>query len=478
MTKVKILLVEDESIESMDIKSTLESFGYNIIYVASSGEETIEKARELMPDLILMDIMLKGNTNGIEAAFKIKELNIPVIFLTAHSEELTFKRALETEPYGYLLKPFDHKELRYSIEMAIFKNKMENQLKESRDKFRNLFDFNPDYTILVGLDGNIMDVNYAAVDFTGLSKEELIGKNYSEIGLFRPENTKLQMEKFSRALKEQDLKPYLKPYQIQVIDKNGTPHWTETRIVILKKNEEVNSFLIISTDITERKMASDQLKSSLKEKDVLIKEIHHRVKNNMQIICSLLNLQSRQVADDEVAVNVLKESQNRIKVMAMLHEKLYQSKDLSSIKFRGYVEKLVSNLFYSYNIPISRVKPMIKIEDIELNIETGVPCGLIISELVSNSLKHAFPGGRGGEVRVVFKTHDDKYELMISDNGIGFPEDIDYKHTDSLGLQLVNNLVDQLEGEIKLDRSQGTAFKIIFEKIVYQKNLDKNLNSS
>ena len=218
------------------------------------------------------------------------------------------------------------------------------------------------------------------------------------------------------------------------------------------------------------KYPKKEINYSLKEKNVLLKEIHHRVKNNMQIISSLLSLQTNYI-DDNIALDVLKESQNRVKTMAMIHEKLYQSNDFVNIKFDDYILRLVSDLFYSYNIQEDHIKPVIQVENVKLNIETAVPCGLIISELVSNSLKYAFPEGKNGKMRVSLKRHYNNYELTISDNGIGFPEDIDFRNTNSLGLQLVNTLVEQIDGEITLDYIQGTKFTIIFKEMEYKERI-------
>jgi len=214
----------------------------------------------------------------------------------------------------------------------------------------------------------------------------------------------------------------------------------------------------------ERKQTEEQLKSSIYERDLLLKETHHRVKNNMQVIDSLLNLQTHYAGNME-AVNVLKKSQNRIKSMEMIHETLYNSSNHSKINFSDYVHSLTSNLLTSYKLS-EKILPVIEIGDLELNLETAILCGLIINELVSNSLKYAFPNTEIGEVHVSLNLVDNKYKLIVSDNGIGFPEDIDFKNIDSLGLQLVNNITSQLDGEIKLDRSIGTKFIINFENMV------------
>ena len=213
----------------------------------------------------------------------------------------------------------------------------------------------------------------------------------------------------------------------------------------------------------ERKQTEEELKSSIYERDVLLKETHHRVKNNMQVIHSLLNLQTH-YAENMEAVNVLKESQNRVKSMGMIHEKLYHSTDRSKINFKDYVESLTSDLLTSYKLS-EKILPVIQVGDLELNLETAILCGLIINELVSNSLKYAFTKTEIGEVHISLNLVDNRYELVISDNGIGFPEDLDFRNADSLGLQLVNNITDQLDGDIELDRSLGTKFTIKFDNL-------------
>jgi two-component sensor histidine kinase/CheY-like chemotaxis protein len=211
----------------------------------------------------------------------------------------------------------------------------------------------------------------------------------------------------------------------------------------------------------ERKQTEEELKSSLYERDVLLKETHHRVKNNMQVIHSLLNLQTH-YAENSEAVNVLKESQNRVKSMGIIHEKLYNSTDSSKIDFEDYVQSLTSDLLTSYKLS-EKISPVIEVGDLDLNLETAILCGLIINELVSNSLKYAFTDTEIGELNISLNSVDNRYELMISDNGIGFPEDLDFKSAGSLGLQIVNNITDQLDGEIELDRSLGTKFTIKFD---------------
>jgi two-component sensor histidine kinase len=236
-------------------------------------------------------------------------------------------------------------------------------------------------------------------------------------------------------------------------------------------NGDIIGLCGIARDITEKKHADEEIKKSLKEKEVLLQEIHHRVKNNMQIISSLLNLQ-KYYLDDDMAINVIKESQNRVKSMALLHEKLYQSPNLTRINFYDYTKSQISDLSYSYAVDQSKITFVIEIEEITLNIETALPIGLIISEIVSNSIKYAFPNNIKGEIFIGLKLSDDgEFELRVRDNGIGLPEGMELNNLDSLGLKLVTNLVNQIDGKIEIDSINGVDFKIKFRELKYEKRI-------
>jgi PAS domain S-box-containing protein len=215
-------------------------------------------------------------------------------------------------------------------------------------------------------------------------------------------------------------------------------------------------------DITDRKRSEERIRASLKEKEVLLKEIHHRVKNNLQVISSLMNLQANQLRDKEI-VEAFRDSQARVKAMSLVHERLYQSSDLAQIDFAGYVRDVTNHLLRSYQNGRHPVRLKVDVEPVSLNIDTAIPCALIINELVSNSLKYAFPNGQSGEIQISMNhTDSNDLNLRISDNGVGFPESLFWRNTDSLGLQLVRNLTDQLNGSIKCHLEQGAQFDIRF----------------
>ncbi|MDR4505994.1 MAG: ammonium transporter [Candidatus Scalindua sp.] len=215
--------------------------------------------------------------------------------------------------------------------------------------------------------------------------------------------------------------------------------------------------------------------NSLKEKELLLREIHHRVKNNMQVMSSLLRLQTRNVTDEKT-LEMAKESQNRIKVMALIHEKLYRSQDFANVEFNDYIKDLVNDLFLSYKVSSSDIELTMNIDTISLGIDTAIPCGLIINELVSNSLKYAFPKGKAGEIRIslhrITGLTSDMFELIVSDNGVGISEELDLSNTQSLGLRLITNLAEnQLQGKIEIDRKQGTKFQITFKEAKYKQRI-------
>jgi PAS domain S-box-containing protein len=232
--------------------------------------------------------------------------------------------------------------------------------------------------------------------------------------------------------------------------------------------------LAIATDITGRKQAEEKIRASLREKEVLLKEIHHRVKNNMQIISSLLNLESA-AAGAEGEKDIFRDSQSRIRAMALVHEKLYQSGDIANINFQDYIENMIRSLYALYDADRERIRPVIRAEGVALGIDTAIPCGLIINELVTNSLRHAFPEGRAGEIRISVRqsTSGDggkkSYELIVRDDGVGVPASVSLHDAGTLGLQLVTGLAEhQLQGKAHLERNGGAAFSVRFRELQYK----------
>jgi PAS domain S-box-containing protein len=244
--------------------------------------------------------------------------------------------------------------------------------------------------------------------------------------------------------------------------KDGSEFPVEVSTSLVRNDQgEAVALVAVTRDVTERRQSEERIRSSLREKEVMLREIHHRVKNNLQVISSLLNLQSAQEQNPEV-IEALKESRGRVRSMALVHEELYRSNDLADIAMERYIQKLTANLFLAYQSARTHVALDIEVRDVYLPVDTAVPCGLIINELVSNSLKHAFHGREEGRIVIRFDHRGPKYTLGVSDDGVGLPQGLDIEQTDSLGLQLVSTLSKQLRGVIEVDCSSGTTFTLIF----------------
>ncbi|OGR84227.1 MAG: hypothetical protein A2901_06735 [Elusimicrobia bacterium RIFCSPLOWO2_01_FULL_54_10] len=229
---------------------------------------------------------------------------------------------------------------------------------------------------------------------------------------------------------------------------------------ITDAKERAMGFSVMIRDFTERKKSDEKLQMSLRDKETMLKEIHHRVKNNLQVISSLLRLQSEN-AQDPKTLALFKDSQERVHAMAMVHEYLYQSPDLAHINFPRYVENLVRNLCRSYGPPLAEDHIQIQVDPVLLSLDVAVPCGLLLTELVSNALKYAYPDRSQGPISVCFRElHDHTYVLTVSDQGVGLPPDLDWRNTTSLGLRLVRILTDQIHGHIWLEQDNGTQFVV------------------
>jgi PAS domain S-box-containing protein len=246
---------------------------------------------------------------------------------------------------------------------------------------------------------------------------------------------------------------------------NGREYWFETFLNPIYNDEgECIELSFVTHNITDKKDQEIALRDSLREKEVLLKEVHHRVKNNLQVISSILNLQSSYV-EDEALKQVLRESQNRIKTMSFIHENLYQKDQFSSIDFSDYIKNLSTNLLHSYQIYSNLVEIKYNVSQVFLTLDQAIPCGLIVNELVSNALKHAFPNGNTGTIRIELKEENELVYLGIMDDGVGLPDTLDTKNTETLGLQLVWSLAEQLDAKLDIKSDSGTEYLITFERL-------------
>lgn len=344
------------------------------------------------------------------------------------------------------------------------RNKTEQLLEEQFIRTKSIFESSHN-TFLLTLNRTfiITTINTHCINyFFELTKKELQnGANF--FNYFKPYFTEIELNSFKKRLKNV-LKGNSDQIEIAFKIKDKFKYLEIFLNPILSTQNQVYEISLVAHDITDKKNNEIKLVASLEEKEVLLKEIHHRVKNNLQVISSILNLQSMYVKDKNT-LEILDESRNRIRTMAIIHEHLYQTTNFSSISFTDYIQNIVSHLLSSYCIDGKQVEFIDDLELVQLSLDQAIPCGLIVNELVSNSLKYAFSAKEEGIITVGLKQKASKIELRIEDDGCGFPEKFDMLKTNTLGLQLVNTLVEQLEGEIKYKSYHGIKYIITFDKI-------------
>jgi len=338
--------------------------------------------------------------------------------------------------------------------------KAEEELRLSEERHRAIYDQAYIGIARIAKMGRFLLVNERLCDMFNYTADELYKKTFYELGI--PEEVEESLSDWDQLLSGK-IKNFSRE-QTYVRQDGELLSANVTVSLVRDANDNPNYFVAVFEDITERKEYERQLEESITEKEVLLKEVHHRVKNNMQVISSILNLQSSYITDEN-ALGILRESQDRIKSMSFVHESLYQSKTLSEVNFAEYIQNITRNLYHSYGRPEGGINLDFDLEEIYLNLDTSIPCGLIINEVVSNSLKYAFQGREKGLIRVELgKLSDGKLKLIVSDDGIGLPADFDIENAESLGLQLVTTLVTQISGELEIDVSNGTKFNIVFKE--------------
>lgn len=418
-------------------------------YVLSTGKPLLAS-----PD-VFEKLVKKGKVESVGppsvdwlgVPLKIKDKTVGVMVAQSYTEGKRFRQ----EDRDVFLFISDQ------VAMAITRKQAEEAIHESEEKYRHLVENTNDALFSTDARGVLTYISPPVESITGYSPSEVIGHSFTEF--IHEEDLDRIKDQFQKILSG-----VIEASEYRIKTKSGEIHWIRTSSRPVVYENRTLGLQGMMTDITERKKDEERILASLREKEVMMREIHHRVKNNMQIISSLLRLQSRQI-ESETLTNIFNVAQDRIKSMALIHESLYRSDDLARIDFADYVNKLTTHLF-SIHIPEKgKISLNLDLKKFYLDIGRAIPCGLIINELVSNSLIHAFPGGKSGEVCVKLDHKLDTHTIVVKDNGIGFPENVDFRETETLGIQLVNDLVKQLNGKIKLERKGGTEFVIIFKDI-------------
>lgn len=509
----RILIVDDIEENLYLLRTLLEGHGYAVDQ-AYNGSEAIVKALSTIPALIITDILMPV-IDGFTLCriWKADERlgRVPFVFYTAtYTDPRDEKLALDMGADAFIVKPMDPEEFLRRIENVlalkregillppqrpkereeiILKNynealvrkleqkmhkleqtneellaemeardRAEKALRESEERFRSLFENSMDGVLLTEPDGHILSANPEACRIFGRSEAELrrVGRK-GVVDMNDPEVVKA-IEERARTGRFSG--------EITALRKDGTTFPCEISSAVFRDSEGNQKTSMVIRDITERKRNRERLLAALREKDALLKEIHHRVKNNMQVISSLINiqLQSGILKMDPAEIdNAARDLQSRIRSMALVHETLYRSKNLSRIDFREYVERLKDSLFKAFNADPKKISFVIEANTHPIDITTAVPLGLIVNELVTNALKHAFPSRGRGEIRIAMTCDDDgKYSLNVRDNGKGLPDSFNLVGATTFGMRLIAILVDQLGGTLASSSDNGAVFTVIF----------------
>jgi len=336
----------------------------------------------------------------------------------------------------------------------------QNEIEESRNKYSHLYDFAPVGYFTVKEKGIIEQANLTGAALLGIDRQSLIGKPFTRFiarddqGTFYLHHLKVLKENGSHTC------------EIRMMDYDNAPFYAQLESIAGPGEDESAAKLrTVITDITERKLIYQQLQASLKEKEVLLQEVRHRFKNNMTVMMSMINLQCEKIEDEQIC-DELKKIVDRISSMVLVHNQLYKSKDFLKVDINKYINRIAENLFVSHGVDTAKISLKIGKNDIALSLDSAISCGLITNELITNSLKYAFPEDRKGEIRIEFGYLDDcQVEMCVSDDGVGMPMNFDFKNNDTLGVQIVKALAEhQLNGTVKLDSAEGTKFLIRFKE--------------
>ncbi len=330
------------------------------------------------------------------------------------------------------------------------RKKAEEELRRKKEELDSYFTSSLDLLCIANTSGHFVRLNPEWEKVLGHSIADLEGRPF--LDLVHPEDVDQTIAAVSQLNAQKPVENFVNRYRC----KDGSYRWIEWR-----SKPEGSMIYAVARDITARKATEDALRTSLKDKELLLKEIHHRVKNNLMTISSILSLQSGMIEDPK-ARDALEVCRKRIQVMSLIHNKLYRSTDLAHISFKEYADDLLADLFVTHERHESGIVITKDIEDISFDIDTTIPLGLILNELFSNAMKHAFRGRTQGTLSISLRRDGDRLCLTVKDDGAGFPEELDFRRTDSLGLELVNTLTEQLDGDLELERGNGTQIRITF----------------
>jgi PAS domain S-box-containing protein len=503
-----VLVIEDEEGHAELIRRGFKSNQQDFhLTFAGSLLDARNRINKNPPDLIIADWLLPDG-KGIEILPSDREaITIPVIIMTSHGNEDLAVEMLKAGVVDYIVKSeSSFKELPHIAERALWdwgnivqRKRAEAALHESEERYRILTDAAHDAIYTLSPEGVVTYVNSGGSALIGMPPEKIVGLSLKS--LYHPDIAQEFRENLDKVIstkrpvrydakfwhENQDQITWLDAQLVPQLGSDGSvvqvigisrriTDRKQAELLLKRFNEELewqvrlrtaeleHTNTLLEAAIIQRTLAEESVRKSLNERELLLREIHHRVKNNLQIILSLISLQSRNIKDQKI-LETMGEFQNRIMAMAHVHEKMCRAEDISRIDLSEIVTFLGSSLFKSFKVDPQHIRLNVEMKDLQITIDSAIPINLIINELVSNSIKHAFPTGTPGEITIAGRREADTIVLSFKDTGIGIPKDLDWMRSkQSLGLRLVVSLVEQLNGTIELDRSVGTAFTIVMQE--------------
>jgi PAS domain S-box-containing protein len=483
--KLRALLVEDNALDAALVVRALHKNGFEVTADVVQDEAAFTKAlHDHAPDVVLADFNLP-NWTGMAAlnALRREGFDAPVILVSGSVGDVAAVECIRQGATDYVLKD-SLARLPGAVRRALEETTLRQQRKEADRALLEQKYALDQHAIVATTDvqGTITYVNDKFCAISKYSRYELLGQNHRIL------NSGHHPKEFFQQMYGAIANGTVWHGEICNRAKDGSTYWVDTSVVpFLDAYGKPRQYMAIRTDITERKRGEQEredllvrlkvssadleqrvnertyeLSATLNEREVLLQEIHHRVKNNLQVISSLMNLQLRSIKDP-LTREALQEAQSRVQAISLIHEMLYQSSDYANVPFSEYARKLAANVFDVVGVSPGCVALDLAIGEVALAVNKAIPCGLILNELITNALKHGFPNGRRGTVRVALgEVSAGKMQLSVTDDGVGIPAGLDIRHTKSLGMHLVHTLAEQLGAELEMARDQGTSMKFTF----------------
>lgn len=459
----KVLILEDNEIDASLMERNLQRSAYDFqVEWMDNGEDFEKKVLSFEPDVIVSDYRLKGYS-GLDA-IRYKQVHcedIPIIIVSGTIGEEKAVELIKKGATDFIIKNNISTRLDQAVIRAIKeavekenRRRAEFRLKRSEERFRMLFEHSLDGIIIGNPEsgGEVITANSAACRMLGYKPKEIEGKPLDEF-------IKVDSKKVRKALDKQNREGGFRG-QINLRQKKGTLLPVEVSSHILELKNGVTRSYYTFRDISDRIEAEQKIQHSLREKETLLTEIHHRVKNNLAVISGIMELQAMESENDELRSKLF-DSQSRIKSIALTHELLYEEQNFSSIDYGANVKKLVKSIAMAMN---TDVEFNFELDSLRLDINQALPCSLIVNELVTNSLRHAFDKNGQPTIDISLKDNEGVIHLVVSDNGKGLPEEIDLEKPTTIGFKLINILSKQLDAELEVSSNSGTKFHLKFNK--------------